>query len=139
MSHEGTAHEKAIAVPFSIDEFGRVRPASTQSSIWEDRVLSVIGTSVRERVMRPTIGTVIPFSLFETDDDASSEIKAEITKAFVRQLPLLTLISSSLSLDTVSNTLSVTITYALPNEEVTSTTIGVIVIDGTNPLYEELA
>lgn len=139
MSHEGTTHEKAIAVPFSIDEFGHVRPASTQSAIWEDRVLSVIGTSVRERVMRPTIGTVIPFSLFETDDDAASEIKAEITKVFVRQLPLLTLISTSLSLEEVSNTLLVTVTYALPNEEITSTTVGVIVIDGTNPLYEELA
>lgn len=139
MSHEGKIHEEAIAVPFSIDEFGRVRPASTQSTIWEDRVLSVIGTSVRERVMRPTIGTVIPFSLFETDDDAASEIKAEVNKAFVRQLPLLTLISTRLSLEEVSNTLSVTITYALPNEEVTSTTVGVIVIDGTNPLYEELA
>jgi phage baseplate assembly protein W len=49
--------EKTIALPFSVDPYGKVTVASDQSKIWADRVRSVIGTFLRERVMRPEFGT----------------------------------------------------------------------------------
>ena len=44
--------EKTLALPFSVDPYGKISVTSEQSKIWADRVRSVIGTTLRERVMR---------------------------------------------------------------------------------------
>ena len=132
------ASEKAISLPFSIDTFGSVGTTTEQSKIWSDRVRSVLGTSLRERVMRPTFGTLIPFSLFNNVENAISEIKEEVTRAFGRQLRLLTLKNTSIEHDTYNNSLKVTVTYSLPNQETNQTSIGYVTIRGTLPMYEEL-
>ena len=84
------ASEKAISLPFSIDTSGSIGTTTEQSKIWTDRVRSVLGTSLRERVMRPTFGTLIPFSLFNNVENAVEEIRDEVTRAFDRYLQLLT-------------------------------------------------
>lgn len=131
------AYEVAISLPFSIDSFGGIGTTSSQSKIWADKVRSVIGTSVRERVMRPTFGTLIPFSLFNGEESAISEIQEEVRTAFASRLSLLTLNETEVTQGSYEGELIVTITYSLPNEEVQKTSIGFIDIRGVFPPYEE--
>jgi phage baseplate assembly protein W len=130
--------EKAMSLPFSIDSYGKVSSTQDQSKIWADRVRSVLGTAVRERIMRPTFGTLIPFAIFETDSTAESQIRVEIEKAFAEQLPLLDLQNSVVVVDEYTNVLTVEVVYGLPNNEVVSTVVGLVLVDGANPIYEEL-
>jgi len=130
--------EKAIALPFSIDSYGKVASTQEQSKIWADRVRSVIGTSLRERIMRPTFGTLIPFAIFETDSTAESQIRIEVEQAFTQQLSLLTLENVTVTVNEYTNVLSVNVIYALPNNETVSTVVGLVLVDGANPIYQEL-
>lgn len=139
------ANELAISLPFSIDQYGKVSSTNSQEKIWADRVLSVIGTTVRERVMRPDFGTVIPFAMFDDIDTAQFEIRTEIETAFSQQLPLLSLTKTDVFYDSYTNAISITLVYDLPNnQKVTSkvaltTNVGNISISGISPAYEELA
>ena len=130
--------EKAIALPFYIDSYGKVASTQEQSKIWADRVRSVIGTSLRERIMRPTFGTLIPFAMFETDSTAESQIRIEVEQAFTQQLSLLTLENVTVTVNEYTNVLSVNVIYALPNNETVSTVVGLVLVDGANPIYQEL-
>ena len=132
------AREIAISLPFTFDSFKKVGSTVDQRKVWADRVRSVIGTSLRERVMRPTFGTIIPFSLFESEDNAEAEVEAEIKSAFLIQLPLLTLQEVTVTYSEPINTMLVDIIYALPNDVVVNTQIGYVIIQGTRPVIEEL-
>ena len=129
--------QKAIALPFSIDSYGKVSSTQSQSKIWSDRVKSVLGTSLRERVMRPNFGTLIPYTLFNSETEATAQIQSEVEKAFAQQLDLLTLQQTNVTSDIYTNTLTVEVIYGLPNDEVTSTLIGLVFSQGANPIYEE--
>ena len=129
--------ETAISLPFSIDPYGKVTQTIDQSKIWADKVRSVIGTAVKERVMRPTFGTDIPSAVFENQEDADARVRELVSTSFNTQLPMLELSDVSTSFDQYSGTLTVEIIYALPNEEVVSTTVGLIVISGNLIPYEE--
>jgi phage baseplate assembly protein W len=129
--------EKTIALPFSIDPYGKISVTSDQSKIWADRVRSVMGTFLRERVMRPEFGTDVPYSVFNTQEAAQQEISTETAQAFSQHLPLLTLDSVSSSFDSYSGVINVTITYKLPNDIVVDTTIGILTVRGNIPPYEE--
>jgi phage baseplate assembly protein W len=130
--------QKAIALPFSIDPYGKVSSTQSQSKIWSDRVKSVLGTSLRERVMRPNFGTLIPYTLFNSETEATAQIQSEVEKAFAQQLDLLTLQQTNVTSDIYTSTLTVEVIYGLPNDEVTSTLIGLVFSQGANPIYEEL-
>jgi phage baseplate assembly protein W len=130
--------QKAIALPFSIDSYGKVSSTQSQSKIWSDRVKSVLGTSLRERVMRPNFGTLIPYTLFNSETEATAQIQSEVEKAFAQQLDLLTLQQTNVTSDIYTSTLTVEVIYGLPNDEVTSTLIGLVFSQGANPIYEEL-
>jgi phage baseplate assembly protein W len=130
--------QKAIALPFSIDSYGKVNSTQSQSKIWSDRVKSVLGTSLRERVMRPNFGTLIPYTLFNSETEATAQIQSEVEKAFAQKLDLLTLQQTNVTSDIYTNTLTVEVIYGLPNDEVTSTLIGLVFSQGANPIYEEL-
>ena len=130
--------ERALSLPFSIDSYGNVATSSDQSKIWSDRVRSVLGTMLRERLMRPEFGTVIPYSLFNGATSAVDEVKAEVSKAFTSQLQILTLENVNVSMDEYTNVMTVEVIYALPNNEIVSTVVGLVLVDGANPLYQEL-
>lgn len=130
--------EVAISLPFAIDRYGKVGSTIEQSKIWGDRVRSVIGTSLRERVMRPAFGTVIPFALFETSETAEFEVQNEIRGAFSTFLPTLLLHEVTVTFDEANNTINAAVVYALPNDEVVTTTIGVVVLRSKFPPLEEL-
>lgn len=130
--------EVAITLPFQIDAYGKVSSTIEQERIWADRVRSVIGTSLRERVMRPTFGTTIPFALFETSDSAIQEVTNEVNSAFLNFLPTLSVQEVTAAFNEPLNTIDVSITYSLPNDKLVTTTIGVVVIRGTLPPIQEL-
>ena len=129
--------EKAIALPFSINSFGKIADTTELKKIWADKVRSVVGTALRERVMRPEFGTDVPSSVFETTEDADAQIRTEVIAAFNSQLPSLTLDDVTSTFDEFTGVMNVEIVYALPNDEVVSTSIGLVSIAGTAPIYEE--
>lgn len=131
------ATEIAIALPFSIDPYGKVTQTTDQSKIWADKVRSVVGTALNERVMRPLFGTDIPLAIFENQDTASDIVQDLVNTSFNTQLPRLELDSVSTAFDTFTGTLTVEVIYALPNEETVSTTIGFIALSGNLIPYEE--
>ena len=129
--------EKTLTLPFSVDPYGKISVTSEQSKIWADRVRSVIGTTLRERVMRPEFGTDISYSVFNTQEDAEQEISRETSEAFNQLLPLLTLDSVESLFDSFTGTINVTMTYKLPNQVVVTTTVGILTVRGNTPPYEE--
>ena len=130
--------EYALSLPFSVDSYGKIASSKDQSKIWADRVRSVLGTTIRERVIRPNFGTLIPFALFNTETGAVSQVEAEVNKAFAQQLSLLNLQKVNVTVDQYTNVLTVEAVYGLPNNEVVSTVVGLVLVDGANPIYEEL-
>jgi phage baseplate assembly protein W len=129
--------EVALSLPFSIDPYGRVGSTQDQTKIWADKVRSVIGTALRERVMRPKFGTDIPLAVFENQEDAQTQIEFEVNQAFNEQLQKLTLQSVDSVFDEYTGIMQVEVIYALPNDEVTSTSIGLIRIEGNAIAIEE--
>lgn len=130
--------EVAITIPFQINAYGKVNSTTEQERIWADRVRSVIGTCLRERVMRPTFGTAIPFALFETSDSAIQEVTSEVNSAFLNFLPTLSIQEVTVEFNEPLNTIDVSITYSLPNDKLVTTTIGVVLLRGTLPPIQEL-
>jgi phage baseplate assembly protein W len=130
--------ERAISLPFSIDSYGNVGFATSQQKIWSDRVRSVIGTSIGERVMNSRFGTSIPQTLFATRSVMEDTITKEANKAFSVYLPLLTLVEVAVTFDDVTNTITADLTYELPNTELSTTSIGIAAIEGNKLLSEEI-
>ena len=130
--------EVSLSVPFEIDAYGRVASATSQEKIWADRVLSVIGTTQKERLLNPNIGTNVPANIFNNSEDAKVEMETEIRLAFAKQLPLLRLIDLIISTDNFTNQATIEISYSLPNRQQTSLTIGFVYIEGNNPPYQEI-
>jgi phage baseplate assembly protein W len=129
--------EVAISVPFSFDVFGKVATTVDQKKIWSDRVRSVLGTNLRERLMRPDFGCLIPSSFMETQDLASSMIVSEVNTAFSSQLQYLTLQDISTTFEESTGVMNVTILYSLPNNEQIDTTVSFVYINNNQPIYEE--
>jgi phage baseplate assembly protein W len=128
--------ETAIYLPFQFDELGNVRKTYDQEKIFADRVSSVIGTAVGERVMRNDFGTSIRSSLFGTQSAMEDIIEETVREAFTNLLPLLSLGDITYTHDEVQNTMEVSITYALPNRQISNVmvpvTVGNISISGNN-------
>jgi uncharacterized protein len=129
--------EIGIALPFAIDSYGKVNTTDQQPKLWADRVRSVIGTAIGERVMRPEFGSEISYAEFKTASDASSQIENTVVHSFETQLNRLRLQSVTTTLDEYTGTLNVTIVYALPNQDLVTTNIGFASINGNNPTVKE--
>lgn len=133
-----TIAEYTISLPFSISDFGTVSSTTNQEKIWADRVRSVVGTSIQERVMRPAFGTDIPRTLFETEQVMVGKIEEEISKVFVSLLPLLTLSSVTTEFDSSLNVITATILYELPNKQESTLALGIATISSNQPISEVL-
>jgi phage baseplate assembly protein W len=129
--------EVAISIPFKIDAYGRIAQASSQQKIWADRVLSVIGTRFRERVMLPTFGTNITDFTYEGIETAVAGIEAAVEKAFLTQLPTLNLLDVVITRDDLQGNVLVDITYELPNDTETNTVVAIVAVGGKNPPVQE--
>lgn len=130
--------EKAIFLPFSIDSYGSVSSTTDQTKIWADKVRSVVGTALGERVMRPEFGTDVVSGLYSGMSTASEAVRRNVYAAFAKYLPVLSLENVVVTVVDDSQ-MSVEITYGLPNQIEVTTTVGVAYVQGTAPIYEELA
>lgn len=102
---------KAISLPFSFDSSGAVSYTQDEKKIWQDRVVLVLMTSLGERVMRPTFGSEVKNSLFETEDAAVTMIKKAVSVAFSRWLSQLELLNVSTSVDPVDSFIVLEVGY----------------------------
>lgn len=129
--------EIAISLPFSLDAYGRITSTESQQKIFSDRVLSVIGTNLKERVMLVEFGTKITSYLYGSIEKAISSIPAEIEQAFAKFLPTLTYSNTNIIYDEQTGTLLLDIIYELPNGETNSTTLEIVAIASKNPPVQE--
>lgn len=103
--------EKAISMPFGFDSAGSVAFTRDQKKIWQDRVVMVIMTKLRERIMRPAFGSEVHDFVFETQESASDEIRGAVSVAFTKWLPSLQLLNVVTSLDPTDGFLIVEVSY----------------------------
>jgi len=132
--------EIAVSLPFSVNPYGRIGTTTERSKIWQDRVRSVIGTYLGERVMRPNFGADVVDAVHETSEEAQVIVENQVRQAFNIYLPTLTLTEVLTDYDENTGVLNVELVYSLPDatvEDVSSTTIGLVRIAGNLPPIQE--
>jgi hypothetical protein len=128
--------ERAIQLPFTLNGAGSVAATADPEKIWEYRVKTALGTSVGERLLRPTYGVSIADIEFNTESMAREILTREIETAFANNLEKLSLDTIDFSFDTSSGVLNVTVGYFLPNNNLVETTMGIANISGSSPISE---
>jgi phage baseplate assembly protein W len=129
--------ERAIQVPFRITAQGKVSEATTSSDIWADRVRTGLLTRKTERVARMGYGTDLGDMVYEESDFATGAVEEEIRKGFDSLFPSLALESVEAEWDVEAEQLRVDVTYSLPNQDIITTSIGRVAIQGTEPPIQE--
>jgi phage baseplate assembly protein W len=131
--------EKAISLPFTITAQGNVAATNSQSKIWQDKVFSVIATSIGERVNRQLFGTKISTENFNVSDGkigAQNIIQNEVNSAFSSFLPKLRLVNVMTDFSIDSSTVTVTVDYQMPNQTNQSVVLGSFQLNGNQPIQE---
>ena len=107
---------RVIQLPFSISPSGGISYTEDDSKIWQDRVVSVVMTRFKERVMNPGFGSSVGQAIFDNTGDAAQAIIESINQAFGFHLPTLTLndVEISEGIDDDFNALTVTIKFSFP-------------------------
>jgi phage baseplate assembly protein W len=131
-------NEIAISLPFKVDSFGTISATVDQGKIWQDRVRSVIGTAVGERVYRPGYGCDAANKIYESEEYLMGTIEQDIRNAFQRFLPLLSLNSVEVTLEDETRTIFAEVTYATASSAQYLIQVGIASIDGTNTLQEDI-
>jgi phage baseplate assembly protein W len=114
---------KAITFPFTIDPFGVANTTTSQEKIYQDRVLTLLSTSVGERPMRATYGTDLATALFETQGNATKAIETAIRTAIRTWLPELTVENIDIVATDDSGRLQVNLSLVLPDFSTTAVTV----------------
>jgi phage baseplate assembly protein W len=133
-----------INYPFSLSKniagtyINTVAATTDPKKIWQQRVLLVLGTRPGERLMRPDFGSNLHTVVFEPEATAGQIAKDSITQAFTAWLPNLELRQISPSFDPTTGTLTVSITYGLPNGEADSVTINTGIFNRSGDLLQEI-
>lgn len=109
--------ERAIVLPFSIDDSGSILSSNDQRVIWQSRVTAAVMTEIGERVFRPQYGGTLKESLFQNEAEAIKTATDSVTAVFSTFLKALVLKNVSAIMDEQEGTLSLTISYTLPNKE----------------------
>lgn len=132
------ALELAMSLPFRIDEYGTVAATVDESKLWADRVRSVIGTAIGERIYRPEFGCRAAQTVFETEEATEAILQADIRSAFQSYLPTCGLESVEVSYDEPSQILTAEVTYSTPSSDIASIQVGVATLNGDQPISEEI-
>lgn len=114
---------KAITFPFTIDPFGIANTTTSQEKIYQDRVLTLLSTSVGERPMRATYGTDLATALFETQGNAAKAIETAIRTAMRTWLPELTVENIDIVATDDSGRVQVNLSLVLPDFSTTAVTV----------------
>lgn len=109
--------ERAIILPFSVDDSGSILSSNNQATIWQSRVIAAVMTEMGERLFRPDFGGTIKDSLFQSSIDAESMVQESVVSVFSKFLNSLVLDKVTPSIDQQSGVLSITIDYTLPNQD----------------------
>jgi phage baseplate assembly protein W len=131
-------NEIAISLPFKVDSFGTISATVNQGKIWQDRVRSVIGTALGERVYRPGFGCDAANKIYESEEYLMGTVEQDIRNAFQRFLPLLSLDSVEVTLEDETRTIFAEVTYATASSAQYLIQVGIASIDGTNTLQEDI-
>jgi phage baseplate assembly protein W len=126
---ESSITELAISLPFTIGSTGRVMETSDQSKIWQDRVRSVIGTSLGERVMRYSYGSTLYREVFDNQTEVTEKVRGIVFDAFTTHIEVLELEDVSTSFDEANGVMTVFIAYRLPNNELNTLTVNSVIAD----------
>jgi len=129
--------ETAISLPLRLDSYGRILQTYDQSKIWQDRVLSAVGTMVRERVQRPGYGTRLAEYNYAGLSTFAEGAKVEVEKAFSNHLPLLGLLDVDFSIEEAIGKFSIIITYRLPNDKVDTVVVAMTAVGNKQQPYQE--
>lgn len=130
--------ELCISLPFRVDEYGTIAATVDQSKIWADRVRSVVGTALGERVYRPDFGCRAATSAFETEEETEAVLTSEIRNAFLDFLPLCVLEDVVVSVDEQTRVITAEVTYTPPNSNTFAVQVGVATINGDQPISEDI-
>lgn len=103
--------ERAISMPFSFDSSGAVSYTRDIRKIWQDRVVMVIMTKLRERIMRPAFGSEVHEFIFESEETATAELQGAVSVAFAKWLPALQLLGVDVSKDPLDQYIVVDVRY----------------------------
>lgn len=114
---------KAISFPFTLDPFGVVKTTTSQEKIYQDRVLTLLSTTVGERPMRATYGTDIASALFETQGNAEKAAETAIRTAMRTWLPEVTIERIDIQSTDDTGSLRVNLALVLPDYSSTAVTI----------------
>jgi phage baseplate assembly protein W len=128
--------EQAISLPFTISPTGKVATTTDQGKIWQDRILSVIGTALGERAQRYYFGSRVFTELFESESKARETVPAIIGEAITTYLPLITLNNIVMDFDKNTGVMDITIFYTLPNDVNSELKVGSITVNGNLPFKE---
>lgn len=115
---------KAISYPFTFDPFGVVFTTEDQTKIYQDRILTLLSTSVGERPMRPTYGTNVAKAMFENQTDATTAIDAAIRSAIELWIPEITVETINVSSFDPNGAVGVEVNVSLP--DFTSTSVNIL-------------
>ena len=132
--------QAVISLPFSFNASGGVSYTQDEKKVWQDRVLLTVMTYLGERLMRLEFGTAINSGLFQSVDDASTLVKGEISSAFTKFLPSLTLKDVVTSVDPIDGNLSFNViyTYGVPSNVTENVIVKTSIFDRTGTVIAEV-
>jgi hypothetical protein len=90
-----------------------------------------------ERVMFSKFGTDIANYEWSTVTDIEDVILSEIENLFVATFPTLTLDQVTVDYDELNNRVLIDVEYSTPNLDKLTTNVGMAVVSGNLPIYEE--
>jgi phage baseplate assembly protein W len=130
MASKQHIEEFAVSLPFTVGIDGKVNGTTDQSKIWQDRVLSAVGTAIGERVLNFTYGSNVYKQMYNNQTAATEAVRSEISRVFLVFLPLLTLSTINTTFVSETGSLIVEVIYQLPNDVVDSVVIGNLTLNG---------
>lgn len=129
--------ELAISLPFKIDALGKVGATIDQPKIWADRVRSVIGTALSQRVYRPNFGCNAAAEVFDSEDIVIVQIETDISTAFSSFLSVLSLNAVNVSIDPNTQIVTADVEYSTPNGVEYRVQLGIATINSDGTVSEE--
>ena len=108
----------SLSFPYTIDTAGTVTPATSNTKIYIDRVLTLLSTNIGQRPMMPDYGVDWSGALFENDYLAEPAITQAITVAVSKWVPAVTVKDIKYGTIGIDGKELVTIYLGLPDDTV---------------------
>lgn len=130
--------QRAISLPFSFGSSGEVAFTTDDKKMWQDRVVLVVMTRLRERIMRPAFGTNIQDFTFESVDEAMAHIQQAVAIGFSNYLPSLQLTDVVGKIDSLDGNLNLEIYYKINTDDSDLVTIKTAIISRSGDIIQEI-